>query len=347
MLAEGVRTLGASFDVLEVPSAEEALLISSSLPLDLVVTDVWLPGMSGLDLLTRLRRRSPEMKTILVTGVEEPRLRRQVAEAGATAFFYKPLELADFLDAVERCLGLVGDAFPLPSVAEEPVATAVKLDAGAGKPETPSISLADRLAALGQELGLVSAVLLDASGQVLAQAGDLPEIYSDLALHTALMTTLSASLKVTHALRLESPDDLLCFQGATQYLCLAHLGASNALLIVHEGGYGPESLNAIRKVLPKSLKDLQATLNFLGVDDAAAAHEKQAVAPPEVIPEVVDPAVLAEVDALFQKAQPEKIQQADLFWDQALEGTELDGVSNGDALTYEQARQLGLAPEEE
>jgi CheY-like chemotaxis protein len=38
MLAEGVKTLDAKFDVLEVPSAEEALLISSSLPLDLVVT---------------------------------------------------------------------------------------------------------------------------------------------------------------------------------------------------------------------------------------------------------------------------------------------------------------------
>ena len=114
--------LGQHFDVLEVPSGEEALLISSQLPLDLVVADVRLPGMSGLELVARLQKRTPKIHTILVTGVDEPRLRRQVAEAGADAFFYKPVEMADFLDAVERCLGLAGEAFPLPPVAEEPVA---------------------------------------------------------------------------------------------------------------------------------------------------------------------------------------------------------------------------------
>ncbi|NTW35931.1 MAG: diguanylate cyclase, partial [Syntrophobacteraceae bacterium] len=122
MLAASLRTLGKNFDVLEVPSGEEALLISSQLSLDLVVADVRLPGMSGLEMVARLQKRTPQTRIILVTGVDEPRLRRQVADAGADAFFYKPVEMADFLDAVERCLGLAGEAFPLPPVAEEPVA---------------------------------------------------------------------------------------------------------------------------------------------------------------------------------------------------------------------------------
>ncbi len=56
MVTASIKTLGAEIDVLEVPSAEEALLISSSLPLDLVVLDIRLPGMSGLEMVTKLAK---------------------------------------------------------------------------------------------------------------------------------------------------------------------------------------------------------------------------------------------------------------------------------------------------
>jgi peptide/nickel transport system ATP-binding protein/oligopeptide transport system ATP-binding protein len=73
MLASGVKTLGDQYDVLEVPSAEEAMLVSAGLPLDLVVTDVRLPGISGLDLVARLQKRRPDLRTILITGALIPR----------------------------------------------------------------------------------------------------------------------------------------------------------------------------------------------------------------------------------------------------------------------------------
>lgn len=345
MFAEGIKTLGADFDVLEVPSAEEALLISSGLHLDLVVADVRLPGMSGLDLVSRLQKRSPDMKTMLVTGVEEPRLRRQVAEAGATAFFYKPVELADFLDAVERCLGLVKNAFPLPSVAEEPVATSVKPGLSGAAPG-PSFTLAERLSALRQELGAASTVVLDDNGQVLAEAGDLPEIHTDVALHSALMTTLSASLKISHALGTEIPDDMLFFRGLSHHLCLAHIGMAYALIIAVKEAFTPESIGVLRRAVPPALRDLQSVLEFAGAEALPIPREEPIAARTEIVPEMVDPSIQAEVDALFAKVSKEQIEQADDFWNAILEQSELDGVSNADALSYDQARQLGLAPEE-
>ncbi len=104
MVTASIKTLSAEIDVLDVPSAEEALFISASLPLDLVVLDVRLPGMSGLELVTRLHKRKPETKIILVTGIEDPSTRRQVSQVGVAAFFFKPIEIATFLDAVRRCL---------------------------------------------------------------------------------------------------------------------------------------------------------------------------------------------------------------------------------------------------
>jgi CheY-like chemotaxis protein len=54
MVTASIKTLGAEIDVLNVPSAEEALFISTSQPLDLVVIDIRLPGMSDLEMVDRL-----------------------------------------------------------------------------------------------------------------------------------------------------------------------------------------------------------------------------------------------------------------------------------------------------
>ena len=104
MVTASIKTLDAHIDVLDVPSAEEALFISASLPLDLVVIDFRLPGMSGLEMVSRLRKRRPAAKIILVTGVTDEPTRQQIATAGADAFFFKPIEINNFLDAVKRCL---------------------------------------------------------------------------------------------------------------------------------------------------------------------------------------------------------------------------------------------------
>src|SRR4030065_154813 len=90
MITATIRTLGAEIDVLDVPSAEEALFISASLPLDLIVLDFRLPGMSGLEMVARLRKRKPAIKIILVTGVEDDASRQQVMDAGGAAYFLTP-----------------------------------------------------------------------------------------------------------------------------------------------------------------------------------------------------------------------------------------------------------------
>lgn len=353
MLAASLRTLGHPFDVLEVPSGEEALLISSQLPLDLVVADVRLPGMSGLELIARLQKRGPKINTILVTGVDEPRLRRQVSEAGADAFFYKPVEMADFLDAVERCLGLAGEAFPLPPVAEEPVVAkghkTTPLPRGAAAvpvtPEPPS--LPERLVRLRRQLNAVSVTLLDDSGRSVAEAGNLPEINASTSVIPALMGAFSASLKVAHSLgREKTPENLLCFSGGRFHLCLAPVGRVYALLIVSLDAFTPGRLSEIGHAVSPAAGDLLQILENMGVE-----LEPRQQAPPlpvELPLEVtVDAATQASVDALFQQAVKKKIKtsDADAFWDSSGEKSELDGASNADALTYEQARKLGLTPE--
>ena len=353
MLAASLRTLGHQFDVLEVPSGEEALLISSQLPLDLVVADVRLPGMSGLELIARLQKRTPKINTILVTGVDEPRLRRQVSEAGADAFFYKPVEMADFLDAVERCLGLAGEAFPLPPVSEEPVAvkgrktTPLPSGAAVAQPVTEPVSLPERLVRLRRQLNAVSVTLLDDSGRAVAEAGNLPEISTSTSLIPALMGVFSASLKVAHGLgREKTPDNLMCFSGGRFHLCLAPVGRVYALLIVSLDAFTPGRLSEIGKAVSPAAADLLQILENMGVE--LEPRQEAPPVPTELPLDVtVDAATQASVDALFKQAVKTKIKtsDADAFWSSSEEKSESDGSSNADALSYEQARKLGLTPE--
>jgi CheY-like chemotaxis protein len=346
MLAASLRMLGPEFDVMEVPSAEEALLIGSQLPFDLMVADVRLPGMSGLDMLARIRKRSPNLKVILVTGAIDSKTRREVSEAGADAFFYKPVEMADFLDTVERLLGLVKDGFPLPPVAEEPIALparqfpGLKPEPAAEKPAT----LADHLSKLRQELKAVSTLLVDDSGHILAEAGELREIHSNQALMTAIMATLSASLKVSHGLGLETPDNLMFFAGTQHHLCLTPVGAC-ALLVVSEDGFRTLQLTTLRAAIHQTAREVGKILANIGVE-VEPARETPPPAP-EVVEAPLDPSVLAGLDALFSGSKSVKEQDVDAFWDALSEQSELDGSGNADALTYEQAKRLGIAPEDE
>jgi len=57
-----------------------------------VITDVKLPAMSGLELLTHLRTRNPHTRVIVITAHDSPGMRKEVARLGAAAYLPKPFE---------------------------------------------------------------------------------------------------------------------------------------------------------------------------------------------------------------------------------------------------------------
>jgi CheY-like chemotaxis protein len=93
-----VTMLEGLHDVFQAGSGEEALDILKDQAVDLVVSDVQMTGMSGLDLHDRI----PERKFLFMTGyafIEEwPRL-------GDTPLIKKPFKRLEFLEKVETILG--------------------------------------------------------------------------------------------------------------------------------------------------------------------------------------------------------------------------------------------------
>jgi CheY-like chemotaxis protein len=122
LLQDALKVSRPETPITVVPSAEEALLEATRFKFDLLVTDLRLPGMSGLELIRKIRGRQPDIKVILITALmPEDRLVRQKDEVHPDIFIRKPLSVMTFLDAVDSLIGAPEEDLP-PPLAEADVA---------------------------------------------------------------------------------------------------------------------------------------------------------------------------------------------------------------------------------
>lgn len=97
ILAETLQDFG--YTVLTAASAEEALpLLERVGGVSMVITDVRMPGMSGLHLADEIRRRWPEMKVVLISGYFVP-------PEAPQQFLKKPFHMKDLAIVVRSELG--------------------------------------------------------------------------------------------------------------------------------------------------------------------------------------------------------------------------------------------------
>jgi CheY-like chemotaxis protein len=91
MMLEGLQTDG--FSVLAAGNAQEAISVLErhSRPIDLLLTDLMMPGMNGMELARRLMPSHPAMKVLLVSGYSEEEIGKFVRKEAGTAFLQKPI----------------------------------------------------------------------------------------------------------------------------------------------------------------------------------------------------------------------------------------------------------------
>jgi CheY-like chemotaxis protein len=88
-------------------SAEAALGIIGTVEgptLILILSDINMPGMSGLELLPRARAARPDVPVIMITAYGDAETRRRVLEGGAEALFTKPIDFSSLRAEIERRL---------------------------------------------------------------------------------------------------------------------------------------------------------------------------------------------------------------------------------------------------
>ncbi|MCG8425179.1 MAG: response regulator [Proteobacteria bacterium] len=95
------------FTVIEARTAEEALSLAEEIGTDLALlaTDVVLPGLSGVELSQRLRKRLPRLRVLLTSGYMRDELTPSMRTDPAMAFLPKPFSPAELLSQVRQLLG--------------------------------------------------------------------------------------------------------------------------------------------------------------------------------------------------------------------------------------------------
>ena len=103
--ARDVLEMGG-YAVLEAPSAARALEVGEAHPaaIDLLITDVLMPGMTGPELARRLRARRPALRVLCMSGYPESAGRRAGGEQGWNAWLDKPFSPDAMLAKVRDCL---------------------------------------------------------------------------------------------------------------------------------------------------------------------------------------------------------------------------------------------------
>lgn len=348
MLLAWVQTLGPQYEVMTMPSGEEAMLVASRLPVDLLISDFRLPGINGVELFAKIKRRYPNVKVILITGVADPKIRRLVAESGADAFFIKPIQMPDFLDAVERTLGVVETFLPLPSIVEES--------------GPPTKSLSTTLADLRQASHALAALLLDDRGVIQANAGNIPEENTESNLIPALTTAHHAGLKVSYELGIKTARNLMFFKGRNYHICISPAGAAHAIVLVLTASEQDVLPMAVSGALMKAAQEIMESVSRVSMPPPRTSEEEalaisQAGFPVEPVETILlpqeeelqpQPVDMPDLNNIFKKDQNiTDSQTLDHFWEAAVEQNGVNSTGSASALSYEEARRLGLAPKDD
>lgn len=92
---------------LEIESARDALEAFHKLGVqsfDLILTDLRMPGSSGLDIIPRIKRLRPETSIVVITASGSEDIHRKAIERGATLYLEKPLRFPELRANIEKII---------------------------------------------------------------------------------------------------------------------------------------------------------------------------------------------------------------------------------------------------
>ncbi|MBU2226132.1 MAG: response regulator [Proteobacteria bacterium] len=90
------------YDVRTVSSADEALRLLETESFDIVLTDLKMPGLPGIELIVKIKNKHPETAIIVITGFSTVHTAVEAMKLGATDFIPKPFTPDEILSAVEN-----------------------------------------------------------------------------------------------------------------------------------------------------------------------------------------------------------------------------------------------------
>jgi len=98
--------LERNYQLVFASDGEEALKQFEAQPVDLVLLDIKMPRLGGLEVLKTLMSRQPPPRVLMLTAYHSVELAQRATQTGALDYVSKPFERQDLLAAVERALSM-------------------------------------------------------------------------------------------------------------------------------------------------------------------------------------------------------------------------------------------------
>jgi CheY-like chemotaxis protein len=103
-LRASLKELGRGYRIEIANSGEQALQLLSRHSFDLVITDLRMPGMDGLELLSQVRKLHPRTRLVLMTAYGSPKVEMTAYQLGACRYINKPFSIDQFITTVTEAL---------------------------------------------------------------------------------------------------------------------------------------------------------------------------------------------------------------------------------------------------
>jgi two-component system KDP operon response regulator KdpE len=359
-LRANLEALDLDLDLVDVPSGEEAIVEVVGTGIDLLIADVGLPGLSGIELFQKLKRTFADMQVILITGLEDEEIHQQIAEIGADAFFFKPLKMPEFLNAVRKSMGIdpVLEEFDdLPKLTKKNL----------------SKDITSRIADLRGELGAISINVIEESGLIAAETGVVPDTIFETTVMPLLLNTFSTTNRISNFLGKEIPKSVWYFSGESYDLFWSHIDASYGLFVITNPVTQNNDLTWVLTTLDLAIQEITGILQGLGEKaytsksktgaktstskspsspqkdkDLQQSPEKSTktskVARAELPKEPPKGSNGSTKTPAREKADKKPLEENEVheFWKAASLEQEIQRIDSPDSLSFEQAQKLGF-----
>jgi DNA-binding NarL/FixJ family response regulator len=170
--------------VTEAGDGPEALRLADKSEFDVVLLDINMPGISGLDVLSQIRSRQPGLPVLVLSAHSEAEFAVRILKAGASGYLNKELAPEELVKAIRRVIG--GKKYVSPAVAE------LLADSIGKDDDDPHASLSDRE---------FQVMLLIAAGKTVS------EIAEEIALSVKTVSTYRA--RVLEKMNLKNNAELM------------------------------------------------------------------------------------------------------------------------------------------
>jgi DNA-binding response OmpR family regulator len=238
-LQESLESLERNYQVIRAETGESALVEMNRAPFDVLVTDLRMPGMSGLELMQQVRESFPETRTILITAYGSDEVEAETRRLNAYRYFTKPFHIEDLTAAVQ-------------SAVENGVSSTNGMLMLSGERLE---RLTQRLNDLRYEVGAQCILLADMTGQLLAEVGTT-EGFSPSALAGQMSGRFAAEFEINRNLREDRSFNLHYHEGARYDLYTSNVGDQLFITLVFDRRMGASRIGMVWLYAKRAIQDM-------------------------------------------------------------------------------------------